>query len=195
MPGTMNTALETRLAAAMAATQAGDALAYQDLLRAAVPLVAATARRRGVPADRVDDVVQETLLAIHRARHTYDPARRFLPWLQAIAERRAVDALRTAFRHKAREVYAEAEYDAHPDSAPDAVATLERAEANARLRAAIATLPAGQREAVEQLGQQERSLEEAARLTGRSKSALKVNLHRALKSLRARLTDGGRTDV
>ena len=48
-------------------------------------LAAAAIRRQGVPGDRVDDVVQDVLLTIHRARATYDPSRPFLPWLRAIA--------------------------------------------------------------------------------------------------------------
>ena len=79
---------ETRLAAWMAAAQRGDGEAYRMLLRACLPIIAAAARGQGVRNDRVDDVVQETLLTIHRARATYDPARPFLPWLRAIAERR-----------------------------------------------------------------------------------------------------------
>jgi DNA-directed RNA polymerase specialized sigma24 family protein len=55
------------------------------------------------------------------------------------------------------------------------------------LREAIDTLPPGQREAIEQLGLKERSLAEAAESTGRKTGALKVNLHRALKTLRDRM--------
>jgi RNA polymerase sigma-70 factor (ECF subfamily) len=58
------------------------------------------------------------------------------------------------------------------------------------LREAIKTLPPGQREAVEQLGLKEHSLAEAAEVTGRNTGALKVNLHRALKTLRDRLHGG-----
>jgi RNA polymerase sigma-70 factor (ECF subfamily) len=62
-----------------------------------------------------------------------------------------------------------------------------------RLRAAIATLPPRQREAIEIIGLREQSLEEASQATGSSKVALKVNFFRALKSLRARL--GSDADV
>jgi RNA polymerase sigma-70 factor (ECF subfamily) len=60
----------------------------------------------------------------------------------------------------------------------------EREQRTQRLHAAVARLPPGQREAVEQLGLRERSLGEAAELTGRGTGALKVNLHRALQALR-----------
>ena len=55
------------------------------------------------------------------------------------------------------------------------------------LSRAIATLPPGQREAIELLKLRELSLKEAARTSGRSIAALKVNVHRAIKALKARL--------
>lgn len=181
---------DATLAALMRAAQGGDAPAYQALLRACVPVAASTARRQGVAADRVDDVVQDVLLTIHRARATYDPARPFLPWLRAIAQRRAIDALRSHGRHGGREVHDELAYLNHADALPEADETVGRTAERLRLHAAIETLPAGQRQAVELLGLRERSLEEASASTGRTKVALKVNLHRAIKALRGRLADG-----
>jgi RNA polymerase sigma-70 factor (ECF subfamily) len=58
----------------MAAAQAGDSAAYQTLLRDCIPVIKSVARRRRVDADRIDDAVQDVLLTIHRARHTYDPS-------------------------------------------------------------------------------------------------------------------------
>jgi RNA polymerase sigma factor (sigma-70 family) len=170
----------------MAAAQAGDGAAYDALLRDCLPLIASVARGRGVPPETVDDVVQETLMAVHRARHTYDPGRSFTAWLRAIAERRAIDALRGQGRRRAREVHDPAAYEAHADDG-DAAAAALAAERGARLRRAVAALPEGQRQAVEQLSLAERSLAEAAEATGRATGALKVNLHRALKTLRLRL--------
>ncbi len=177
----------------MASAQLGDKAAYGALLRGCTPIAAATARRVGVPADRVDDVVQETLLTVHRARATYDPARPFLPWLRAIAQRRAVDCLRTHGRGAGREVDDETAYLNHPDATPEADDLVDRADQSAILSAAIATLPQGQRQAIELLALRENSLDQASTLTGRSKIALKVNLHRAIQALRGRL--GDRRDV
>jgi RNA polymerase sigma factor (sigma-70 family) len=173
-------------AAWMAAAQAGDQRAYTRLLNDSVALIRAVARRQGVPVDTLDDVVQETLLAVHRVRHTFDPARSYDAWLSAIASRRAVDALRSHGRRDRREVHDELAIDKHADR-DDASTGTEREQEAQRLRKAIETLPPGQREAVEQLGLKERSLAEAAERTGRNTGALKVNLHRALKSLRDRL--------
>jgi RNA polymerase sigma-70 factor (ECF subfamily) len=182
---------DAALSALMAASQAGNRPAYQSLLRAAAPVAAATARRMGVPPDRVDDVVQDVLLTVHRARATYDPMRPFLPWLRAIAQRRAIDALRTQFRTAAREVADDDAYLNHPGADADADAGLDRADQARLLADAIALLPPGQRQAVELLALREQSLEEAAGVTGRSKVALKVNLHRAIQALRTRLVEGG----
>jgi len=178
-----------RRSAWMAAAQDGDRRAYERVLADSVGLIRAVARRQGVAVDALDDVVQETLLTVHRVRHTYDPARPYDAWLAAIAARRAIDYLRSHGRHDAREIHDPLAVELHPD-ADDAAGETERAQEAARLRRAVAELPPGQREAVEQLGLQEHSLAEAAERTGRNTGALKVNLHRALKTLRQRLHGG-----
>jgi RNA polymerase sigma-70 factor (ECF subfamily) len=193
----MTDELERRLARLMAAAQTGDASAYQALLRQCVPVIALAARRQGVPGDRVDDVVQEVLITIHRARATYDPARPFLPWLRAIAQRRAIDSLRRHGRQALREVHDPIAYEGHAEERVEADDALDAQSRARALRASIETLPAGQRQAVERLGLRGQSLEEAAADTGRSKTALKVNLHRAIKALRGKLgvaTDAGEGD-
>ena len=175
----------------MAAAQAGDQVAYGALLRDCVGVIEKVARRQGVPADRVDDVVQDTLLTIHRARQTYDPTRSFNAWLAVLAQRRAVDLLRKTGRHGVREVHAPLAYERHADESAAGPRAAYGSEATHRLGESVADLPLRQREAVQLLVLQERSLAETAAATGRSKGSLKVNLHRALKSLRARLRQAG----
>jgi RNA polymerase sigma-70 factor (ECF subfamily) len=181
---------DDRRSALMAAAQAGDGAAYATLLRECVPLIKLTARRQGVPGDRVDDVVQDVLLTIHRARHTYDPHRPFDAWLRVISERRAIDLLRHTRRQDAREINAPLALESYPDRSADPAKGLEQADAAGRIDRAVASLSAGQREAVQALVLEERSLAEAAARTNRSKGALKVNLHRALKALRGRMVRG-----
>lgn len=183
--------LDRRWAALMAAAQTGDRIAYDRLLREAAPFVQRVAVRQGVPADRVDDVVQETLTTLHRIRAAYDPSRSFSAWLRAIAQRRSIDQLRRRTRVERREIHAPLAYDAFADIEIDHSARSEAALRTKMIADALIDLPAGQREAVEHLALRELSLEEAAVVTGRSKGALKVNLHRALKSLRSRLGMGG----
>lgn len=185
-PATASEAAERQRAAWMAAAQAGDRHAYERVLADSLALIRAVARRQGVGTDTLDDVVQETLITVHRVRHTYDPARSYDAWLGAIAARRAIDALRSHGRRGRRELHDEFALEQHPDR-DDASMDAERRQQAHRLREAIAQLPPGQREAVEQLGLREQSLAEAAAQTGRNTGALKVNLHRALKALRGRL--------
>jgi hypothetical protein len=74
---------DARRSAWMAAAQAGDQVAYAALLRDCVGVIESVARRQGVPTGRIDDVVQDALLTVHRARQTYDAARSFTAWLRA----------------------------------------------------------------------------------------------------------------
>lgn len=171
----------------MAAAQGGDQSAYRRVLGESVPLIRRTARRWGVPPSGIDDVVQEVLLAIHRMLATFDPSRSYEAWLSAIAKRRSIDFLRSSGRRNAREVFEPIAYENHPDDT-DVAAAEERRSERKQLGEAVSALPEGQREAVEVLAFGDRSLEEGAELTGRSKTALKVNFHRAIRSLRSRLT-------
>src|SRR5262249_6883251 len=180
------TAAETdrRWSALMVAAQAGDGAAYEELLRRIVPFIKGVARRRGLAADRVDDVVQDVLLTIHRARHTYDPNRSFMAWLRVIADRRTIDLLRRTRRQELREVHAPLAFESHADEAADPARGIDHADAAGLVGRVLETLPVRQREAVKYLVLEEHSLADAAVLTRRSMVSLKVNLHRALKALR-----------
>ena len=184
-------ARDRELATLMAAAQDGDRAAYARLLRDCEPVIRRAARRVGVTDDRLEDVVQDTLLTLHNARQTYDPSRSFTAWLSVIAQRRAVDVLRRTGRTGRREVHAPVAYEAEPDDAIDGARALETAGDVRELRTAIAGLSPVQREAVERLALREQTLAEAAAETGRTAGALKVNLHRAIKALRERLAPGG----
>lgn len=171
----------------MRAAQRGDRAAYASLLRSCAPRIRRVARAVGVSGENLDDVVQETLMAVHRARHTFEAGRSFTAWLNAIARRRAIDSLRSRGRLATKEVHAPLAYEAHADDAHGPEEAREADQRDLRLRRAVAGLSPGQREAVEALAFREQSLDETAEITGKTKGALKVNLHRALKSLRDRL--------
>jgi RNA polymerase sigma-70 factor, ECF subfamily len=175
--------------ALMRAAQDGDAAAYTRLLREVAPFVRALARRRFRDEDAVEDVVQDVLLSLHRVRNTYDPARPFKPWLAAIASRRLVDALRRKIRTAGREVQDDDAYETFAD--PQSNKEVEANAAAQLVAAAVESLPPGQRQALELLKLREMSLIEASAVSGQSVASLKVAVHRAIKSLRARL--GGRS--
>jgi RNA polymerase sigma factor (sigma-70 family) len=178
---------DRRLMAAMAAAQGGDRAAHETVLRDCVPIVERIARRQGAAADFVDDVVQDVLVTIHGARATYDPARSFVAWLTAITQRRTIDILRKQGRRGAREIHAPLAFDTAPAADNPEADAVQHSEA-ARLHDYVARLPDVQRQAVEALALEENSLEDASKSTGRTKTALKVNLHRAIKTLRARMS-------
>jgi RNA polymerase sigma-70 factor (ECF subfamily) len=177
---------DLRRSAQMAAAQAGDRAAYEALLRDCVPRIRAVATRQGVAADHIDDVVQDVLLTIHRARQTYDPTRSFTGWLRTIAERRAIDLLRRIGRQRAREIHSPLAIESYVDETADPTRKAGDAAGSRRVNEALAMLPERQREAVRVLVLEEQSLAEAAVTTRRTRGALKVNLHRALKSLRGK---------
>ncbi|MEX1108774.1 MAG: sigma-70 family RNA polymerase sigma factor, partial [Dongiaceae bacterium] len=137
-------------------------------------------RRHRDPSD-IEDAVQDILLTVHAIRHTYDPARPFGPWLVAIAQRRLVDRLRRQGRRRARETMLEERHETF--SAPEANLYADNLERHA-LQMAVAGLPPRQREAITLLKLQEMSLKEAAEASGMSIAALKVSVHRGIKTLR-----------
>src|SRR5260370_9556114 len=171
----------------MAAAQEGDRAAYEKWLRECVPVIRSVGRGQGVRAALLDDVVQEVLLTVHRARQTYDPTRSFVAWLSTITQRRAIDARRRQGRWERREGDAPAAYEAHANADAGPAQQWELTDRARVLDAAVAELSPSQREAVEQLALRELSLTEASAVTGRTTGALKVNLHRALKTLYSRL--------
>lgn len=166
----------------MARAQAGDRQAYTRLLQTLVPVIRAIVRKQVDDRVLVEDVIQEVLLTVHRVRHTYDPTCPFLPWLMAIVQARAVDALRRRWRHDRREV-AEDDITLNiADSAPEL--KTERLDAGEALKGFLNQLPARQRQLVEHVHLQEMSLVEAAEANNLSVSAVKSLLHRALNNLR-----------
>lgn len=174
---------EQRLSRLMARAQDGDRQAYKALLQETAQLVRQFARRR-LP-ERADDVVQETLIALHRARHTYDPERPFGPWMYAIARNRVADAIRREQRRVRRELRAEVSQETD--------VTFGDRAFNARiLRRALSQLSESQRKIIELLKFEDYSVAEVAAQTGLSESAIKVSAHRGYRRLRALL--GGSVD-
>jgi RNA polymerase sigma factor (sigma-70 family) len=168
----------------MRAAQAGDRAAYSQLLREVTPFVRALLRRYCSHRQDIEEMVQETLLTLHRVRQSYDPKRPFSPWLGAIAARRGIDGLRRRSRIARHEVSAEIEsYETFAD--PAANTDMEGSVAPAAIEALLQRLPPRQREALEAVKLKQMSLAEAAAVSGQSVGALKVNTHRALKALRA----------
>ena len=172
----------------MVAAQSGDRQSYEVLLTRAAGLAQAFIRRRAGDVVWCDDVVQETLLAVHRARHTYDPARPFAPWLYAIIQNRFIDAIRAQRRRVLRELTT--------DSAPDAVErpAQERDAVLRDVRRAVSALPDNQRRVIELLKFEDLSVREVAARLGMSETNVKVTAHRGYRALRRQIEEWARAD-
>jgi RNA polymerase sigma factor (sigma-70 family) len=162
--------------AMMAAAQGGDASAYHRLLsEVAIWLRRYYARR--LPPAMVDDAIQDTLIAVHEKRHTYDPGRPFGAWLAAIARYKWIDALRW-LKAKSTEVLD----DDIP--VPDHEGAITSAWCLEQL---LTTLKPAQSQVIRLVKLQGLSIEEASKATGQSATLVKVNIHRGLKRLTSRL--------
>jgi RNA polymerase sigma-70 factor (ECF subfamily) len=161
----------------MERAQRGDREAYGALLTDVTPPIVRFLSRRIFDPHEREDVYQDTLMALHCARHTYNPSRPFEPWLFAIARHVLVDHFRRRGVRSAREVLV----DALPERSADV------ASEGPRLEEALARLPAAQREAFEMLQLEGVSVAAAAARAGTTPGALKVRAHRAYKAVRALL--------
>ena len=168
----------------MSAAQGGDRVAYTRLLREITPFVRSLLRRHCSHPEDIEEMLQDTLLTLHRVRQTYDPRRPFSPWLGAIAARRGIDGLRRRSRVARHETSETSEaYETFADSSANN--DIEALRARDEVGALLQRLPARQRAALEATKLKEMSLAEASAASGQSVAALKVNTHRALKALRA----------
>jgi RNA polymerase sigma-70 factor, ECF subfamily len=170
----------------MQLAQAGDQLAYASLLALLTSAARRFAHARLGAVPWIDDVVQETLLAVHRARHTYDPQRPFAPWFYAIAINRLIDGVRRERRVASREIAS----DLLPERSNTEAAAQDHIDVEA-IRAAVAALPPRQREVIEALKFRDQSVREVAGRLQMSESAVKVTAHRGYRLLKRVL--GGRT--
>lgn len=158
----------------------GDARAYEEFLSGLSGHLRAFLIRRlsGFPSD-VEDLVQETLLAVHTKRHTYDHRHPMAAWVHAIAKYKLVDYLRARGIRDALNDPLEQVDELFSDTA------VEAAEVRRDIMKLLDLLPERQRMPIIHTKLEGLSVEEAARLTGMSESALKVGVHRGLKALAA----------
>ena len=174
---------EPQLSAWMQAAQGGDAEAYRCLLEAIQPRIRAIVRSRIRQDAAAEDVVQNALLSIHRGRATYRAERPFGPWMRAIVRNAVIDHFRERKRRGDREV--ELVVEEWPDEG--ASGEIGEEALPPELAAALAALPAAQREAVTLVQVQGLSVAEAALRAGVSAGALKVRAHRGYRAMRQAL--------
>ncbi len=180
--GTMLQDAESRLKALFIGGLDGDQSAYRGFLQDLTRHLRGYLRKRiARRPDDVEDLVQEILLAVHNARHTYRPDEPLTAWLHAIARYKLMDF----FRAHARRDSLNVPLDDHEEllGAIDD----EPAEARHDVGKLLEHLPDKQRLPIVHMKLEGMSVTETARITGLSESAVKVGVHRGLKALAAKI--------
>lgn len=160
----------------------GDQRAYTALLQETSRLLRPFLARRLSVTNEVDDLLQEILISIHKARHTYDGKRPYKPWAYAIAKFRLQDYLRAHYSDQLRHAIELSEVE---DSLPEYVT--ETAFTYESIREEIQKLPEKQATILQLMHQEGYTAKEVAEKMGMNESAVKVAAHRAYKILRKKL--------
>lgn len=157
----------------------GDQRAYASLLQETARLLRPFLARRLSFTNEVDDLTQEILISIHKARHTYDGQRPYKPWAYAIAKFRLHDFLRAHYADQLR--HAE-DFDELEESLPENVTETEFSYES--IHAEVQKLPEKQATILQMMHQDGYTAKEVAEKIGMNESAVKVAAHRAYKVLR-----------
>ena len=178
--------IEQRLRGLMLAALDGDANAYRQLLSELTRYLRPWFARRLSPAhvSHAEDLVQETLLAIHTRRMTYDRTRPFTAWLHAVAHHKFVDHVR---RHAIRATVP-LDDDAPIFAVDDSAQVADRSD----VEAVLATVSPRTADLIRQTRIEGASVAEAAARHGMTETAAKVSIHRGLKALIGRFAGGGK---
>lgn len=164
----------------MERVQQGDAEAYRALLDDVGPALRNFLARRTRDTADLQDVYQDTLLALHRARNTYEPGRSFDAWFFGIAKHVSVTHFRRSAARARREV---------PGDPPAGAVAGAEDGLEWRLRRALDALPPAQREALQLTRIRGLSADEAAEVASTTAGAIKVRAHRAFRTLRRLLVE------
>lgn len=172
---------EDVLAELMRAALRGDEAAYNVFLRRSADLTRRVVARRlrTMSPSGIEDVVQETLLAIHLKRHTWRTAEPILPWLATIARYKAIDAC----RRRGVRVEVPVEDFAEVLAGPDDTAAFEETQ---HIEMAVGTLSGGQQRVVRSIALEGRSISETAQALDMKETAVRVAFHRGLSTIAQR---------
>jgi RNA polymerase sigma-70 factor, ECF subfamily len=171
---------------AMQRYAAGDDAAFAAVYDGVAPRLYGFLLRQTRDRARAEDVLQQTLLQIHRARDRFLPGAEVMPWAFAIARRLLVDSLR---RGKREVLSDDGELDPGRDRGPGADEVAQARELAVRIDRVLAKLPQSQRAAFELIKNEGLSVAEAAQVLGTTVAAVKLRAHRAYEALRAALGD------
>lgn len=173
--------IERSLQALALRAQAGDAQAWRQVLVVLSPRLEVYFRRRMAAeyAADVEDLVQETLLAVHNRRMTYDTTQPFTAWAHALARYKLIDFWRR--RRVRRHVPLD---DVVDDLWVEAEA---EGAVNGDLNRLLGGLSNRQERLLRDVKIEGMSLAEAGARVGMSEGAAKVSLHRAMRALMAKV--------
>lgn len=170
------------LEALMQRSLAGDQRAYAVLLQETARLLRPFLSKRLSFANEVDDLLQEILISIHKARHTYDGQRPYKPWAYAIAKYRLQDHLRMHYADQLRHAV---DFDELEGSLSDDVTETDFSYES--ISGEVQKLPEKQATILRLIHQDGYTAKEVAVKMGMNESAVKVAAHRAYKVLREKL--------
>lgn len=177
----MSSKRDDNWSALMRAAIAGDETAYGQLLRELATVVRTATRANLSRTDKgssdVEDIVQETLLAIHLKRHTWIATEPLRPWVMAIARNKLIDALRR--RGGRVDVPIDLFAETLPASAPQPA--FDRQEMDKML----SILPERQRQIVQMITVEGHAIGDVSAALDMKEGTVRVSLHRALKSMAA----------
>lgn len=179
--------VEERLKTLMVQSLTGNERAYRALLDDIARLLRAYYGRRLRERSAVDDLIQETLIAVHSRRSTYDDRRPFTAWLYAIARYKLIDYIRLNKRRETMTL----------DDVPEALLASSEGEAelvHRDLDTLLETMSPLQKSLIKAVKVEGRSVAEVASSSGLSQSAVKVTIHRALRKLSQRFGRGQAND-
>lgn len=174
---------EARWSQAMLAERRGDAAAYQDFLEdfaaAMRRLIAMNLRRFGLTSADAEDVLQEVLIAVHARRGQWDQGRPLVPWLNAIARYKTIDAARRLRRESRGRV------DLSDDERASVCLSDEWARDHhpADVDRLVSILPPGQQALVRAVAIEGLSHRDAAHRFETTEGAVRVAFHRSMKRL------------
>jgi RNA polymerase sigma-70 factor (ECF subfamily) len=166
---------------------AGDEAAFGDLYDLLAPRLYGYLLRRCRNVQQTEDLLQQTLLHVHRARGSFIPGADVMPWVFAIARRLVIDSARSAKRD-AMMISDDEDGRAVAATTADAADVLQARQLAAQMEGELARLPEPQRAAFELVKRHGLSLDETANKLKITVGAVKLRLHRAQQALRARLT-------
>ena len=188
------TALESSLRSnwseLMEASLEGNKDAYGLLLREVTPALVGFVRKKVSNKEDVDDIVQETLIAIHTGRHTYRKGAPVAPWIWGIASFKVVDCFRKKGRLKKQQLAMEVDGVEYFQQFEMEASKRHEFSPDDSLAEALVKLNPKQRRAVELMKVEGLSAKEAAEQMNVSLASVKVLAHRGYNALRSILQGG-----